>query len=132
VPINSRAKGKRAELEVCRLLSEGLGRRIHRNWQAQSAEGGHDISGLDFCSIESKHVKQWALPAWWAQTTGQARDAGRVPVLFYKMPLQGWYVVVPWGWLNPEFNSEPYPELANTVIIRVDQFVRVILARGLT
>ncbi len=64
---NSRRKGRAAEQEVARLLKELLGLEIRRNWQAQSAEGGHDLVGIPGWAIEVKRAERVRLSEWWEQ-----------------------------------------------------------------
>ena len=49
-----RNKGRSGEQEVARLIRDWLGLDVHRNWQAQTAEGGADLSGVPGWAIEVK------------------------------------------------------------------------------
>jgi hypothetical protein len=143
--INSRAKGIRLERELCALLTEGLGRKVTRNWQAQSAVGGHDLEGLDHFAPESKGDMSMSPQACWRQTLQQARDTGRIPVLFRKVPLLPWDVYVPiaavedcGGWAAPpagartaEYLSWIYCEFDDTVRMSMGAFCRWALRSGL-
>lgn len=94
----SRNKGKRAEREVIALIQpvvtdayEQARKRVpvlQRN-TIQSDLGGHDISGLEWLSLEVKHHAKSAIPGWWRQCTEQAATMGvhrsLTPVLFYRM-----------------------------------------------
>jgi hypothetical protein len=82
--INSRAKGRQAEQEVARILSDHLGIKLTRNWQQQAAQGGADLIGLDDWAIEIKHCKQY-LNAWWQQAETQAEAIKAKPVLIYRI-----------------------------------------------
>lgn len=93
----SRNKGKRAERQVIELLqpvidhvyAEANKRApiLQRN-TLQSDFGGHDISGLEWLSLEVKHCEQWSRGRWWQQCTEQAAKWGirrtLTPVLFYR------------------------------------------------
>jgi hypothetical protein len=93
----SRNKGKRAERQVIELIQpivdqcyEQAGRRppvMQRN-TLQSDQGGFDITGLEWLSLEVKHHENLQVEQWWRQTITQAAQnpTGRelVPVLFYK------------------------------------------------
>lgn len=99
-PQSARAKGSKAELEVLRLLEDGLGLKLVRNKQ-QTARGGRDISedtdrgqGIVPFAFEVKHQKAQSLNSWWAQTVRQAHDSGRRPVLFFRGNHQPWRVAV--------------------------------------
>ena len=85
--VNSRNKGRHGEQEVARILRDWLGLEIHRNWQAQSAEGGADIAGVDGWAIEVKRHKQAppaVLSAWWQQAKDQAARVGARPALLFR------------------------------------------------
>ena len=85
---NSKAKGKRGELEVVQLIKEHTGIEAHRNWLEQSAQGGVDIVGVPGWAIEVKRQKKW-LGKWWTQAAQQAKD-GNKPVLLYKLDRKPW------------------------------------------
>lgn len=89
---NSRAKGRRGELEACRLIYE------HTGWQAKRRvrqhAGDSDIEGVPGWSVE---VKNHAAPTlamirkWWEQATSQA---GKLrPLLVYKRQRGEWRFV---------------------------------------
>ena len=95
--INSRAKGKSAEREVIGLLQEMIPTlKLERNLD-QTRDGGYDIKGLEGWGPE---VKRYAQITWgdvdnfWKQTTTQAKDTGRKPVLFMREDRAPWVVVV--------------------------------------
>ena len=77
-----RTKGASAERVVARLIREWLGLDVHRNWQAQSADGGADLTGIPGWSIEIKRAKEFRND-WWTQAEEQARAWGTTPVLIY-------------------------------------------------
>ena len=95
--INSRAKGKSAEREVIGLLQEMIPTlKLERNLD-QTRDGGYDIKGLEGWAPE---VKRYAQITWGdvdnfqKQTTTQAKDTGRKPVLFMREDRAPWVVVV--------------------------------------
>ena len=88
---NSRAKGKRGELELVRMLSE-RGWPCERNLE-QSREGGSDIAGLPV-SLEIKRHEQIRLTAWWDQTQRQAAIEKKPPVLAYRSNGAPWQFLV--------------------------------------
>jgi|TARA_R110000751_G_scaffold1894_10_gene6969 Holliday junction resolvase len=90
----SRDKGQRGEREVCKLLEGHLGIAFKRNLM-QTAEGGHDVLGLDGCAIEVKRCEKLALEKWWKQTVTQAKDVSALPVLFFRRNSEEWTVAVP-------------------------------------
>ena len=77
-----RAKGATAERVVARLIREWLGLDVRRNWQAQSAAGGADLTGIPGWSIEIKRAKTFRHD-WWSQAEEQASAGGATPVLIY-------------------------------------------------
>lgn len=102
-PIDSRAKGQRAERELKNMLKESFpeyAEEFRRN-QDQSERGGHDILGLPSFAIECKSVAEFSLPRFWAQTVEQARRVDSLPALFRKVPLRGWEVYVHLRDINP-------------------------------
>lgn len=99
----SRDKGKRGELEIARMIREGLGVTVERNL-AQWRDGGTDLvpagdpdgwDALDkavagFAWEVKNQASQSPARQWWAQTLSQAQAVSRVPVLAYKVPYRGW------------------------------------------
>lgn len=87
MPLRSRDKGRRAELEVVKILQANGWPGAKRNAEAQASDGGVDIVGVHAWAIECK----WAegagrsdLTRWWHQTCRQADACGRRPVLFWR------------------------------------------------
>lgn len=102
-PINSRAKGIRAERELKNMLKESFPEHaelLKRN-QDQNAFGGHDLIGLPGFAPECKAVEQFLINGFWKQTVDQAAKTGELPVLFRKVPLKGWEVYLHLSHLNP-------------------------------
>ena len=97
-----RTKGHAGEREVARILRDWLGLEIHRNWQAQSAEGGADLSGIPGWAVEIKRAKVARIEDWWQQTIRQAHECESKPALIYRIdgfgrglePEDKWSVVV--------------------------------------
>lgn len=102
----ARNKGKRAERQVIDLLQPVVdwvyaeearmqAPILQRN-TLQSDFGGHDISGLEWLSLEVKHQEQRAVPSWWQQCCGQAAKWGirrsLTPVLWYRRNGEAWNV----------------------------------------
>jgi hypothetical protein len=102
-PINSRAKGARAERELKNMLKESFPEYVDdfRRNQDQSERGGHDILGLPGFAIECKSVAEFSLPRFWTQTVDQAGRVQLLPALFRKVPLRGWEVYVHLRDLDP-------------------------------
>lgn len=86
-------KGRSGEQELVRLLRDHLGVSMERNLQ-QTRDGGHDLNGLDALSIECKRAAKPILSSWWTQTIDQAKRAGRIPILAYRLDRKPWAFVV--------------------------------------
>ena len=124
--VNSRSKGRRGEQEVARMLRDGLGIDVHRNWEAQAAGGGCDIE-IPHYAIEVKNCAnptQGAIAKWWEQTVEQGKKAGDEPVLFFKIPRQSWRVVV----LDTAAGALGHSDYDDTLTMSVPHFIK--RARG--
>lgn len=84
----SRAKGARAEREVCALIRDLLG--VDARRRVRNHGGDSDVLGVHGWALEVKHRATLDLPGWWRQTVAQA-DAD-VPCLWFKVPRRGWRV----------------------------------------
>ena len=104
--INVRAKGQRAEREICDMLNsvaikvrcelrlpdlEKIDHPFQRN-QNQSAIGGSDITNPFGLEVEVKSCAQLSLNTWWNQTLDSAARTGGMPILVYKIKHKGWRV----------------------------------------
>ncbi len=97
-----RNKGIAAERAVATLIRDWLGLAVRRNWQAQSAEGGADLTGIPGWSLEIKHAKEFR-SEWWDQAVTQAQDALALPALVYLLDntrrgqpaIDRWRVILP-------------------------------------
>lgn len=92
---NSRAKGKRGELELAAFLRK-YGLSARRGQQFQGGAGSPDVvcDGLAGYHIEVKRVEAGSLYAWLDQAD---RDRGpqQVPVVFHKKNHRKWVVIMP-------------------------------------
>lgn len=91
--MNSKSKGKRGELELCRKLRE-YGYSCSRSVQYCGANGDADVVGLPGIHIECKRVERLNL----AEAMKQARrDAlpGEFPVVFHRRNDEPWLVTMP-------------------------------------
>ena len=89
---NSRAKGKRGELELSARLRE-LGFDARRGQQYSGANGDADVIGIDGLHIECKRTEQLRL--W--EALGQAqRDAraGEIPVVMHRANRRDWVAIM--------------------------------------
>ena len=89
--INSRAKGKRAELLLAHTLSE-YGFKCRRGVQ-YSGIGGDDVVGLPQIHIECKNVQRLNLRNAMAQSERDAKE-NDIPVVMHKMDRKPWLVTM--------------------------------------
>jgi len=85
MPINSRAKGKRIELELAHKLTE-LGHPARRGQQFSGGNNSPDIVclSLNNIHIECKGAKRADPAAWYRQAVEDAGE-GKTPVVMYKI-----------------------------------------------
>lgn len=88
--MNSRAKGKRAELELSRKLRE-YGYDCRRGVQYSGANGDADVVGLPGIHIECKRVERLNLEDAMAQSRRDARE-GEIPVVMHRKTRSPWLV----------------------------------------
>lgn len=93
MPVNSRAKGARAELELAKTLKEELGWNARRTQQFCGNNGDSDIQveGLPFF-IESKMVEKLNVQA--AMDKAAAQSRGQTPLLFHRKKRTDWLVTM--------------------------------------
>lgn len=89
----SREKGRRAEIELFKMLSEELGVSASRNVD-QAREGGADSLDVPGYSIECKRCERLTRPAWWRQAVAQAVKVQREPIVWYRQNRQEWRALV--------------------------------------
>lgn len=82
-----RAKGQNFERKMSKMFNESFGLPTERNLQ-QSVNGGDDLMGVPFFSIELKKHNTKAIGTWWKQCAESARRQSKMPVLIYEMPRQ--------------------------------------------
>ena len=97
--MNSRAKGKRGELELARALGE-YGYGCRRGQQYAGANGDADVVGLPGIHIECKRVERLDLSGAVAPARRDARP-GALPAVFHRRTREGWLVTMPLeGWME--------------------------------
>lgn len=80
--MDSKAKGKRFELELAAILRE-YGYEARRSQQfSGKTEDAADVVGLPGIHIEAKHVEQMRLYEWMAQAVRDAKTG--LPAVFHK------------------------------------------------
>lgn len=90
---NGRAKGKRAELELARVLRD-YGYDTRRGQQYCGANGDADVVGLPGVHIECKRVERLNLEDAVAQAQRDARP-GEMPVVMHRRNRGQWMVTMP-------------------------------------
>lgn len=91
--MNSRSKGKRGELELCRKLRE-YGYSCSRSVQYCGANGDADVVGLPGIHIECKRVERLNLTDAMHQAMRDTR-AGELPAVFHRRNDEPWMVTMP-------------------------------------
>lgn len=97
--INSKAKGKRGELELSKKLRE-YGYEARRTNQFCGANGDADVVGLKGIHIECKRVEHLNLYDAMAQAKHDAKD-GTTPTVFHRKNNCKWLVTMELGdWIE--------------------------------
>ena len=91
--VNSREKGKRAELDVARLLRAHGFDRARRGQQYTGIHGDADVIGVPGIHIEVKHVEKLNLDEAYAQSVRDAKP-GEIPVVIHRKSRQGFKVTM--------------------------------------
>ena len=91
--MNSKSKGKRGELELCRKLRE-YGYSCSRSVQYCGANGDADVVGLPGIHIECKRVERLNLTDAMHQAMRDTR-AGELPAVFHRRNDEPWLVTMP-------------------------------------
>lgn len=107
MPINSRAKGKRGELELANVLKE-YGYDTRRGVQYNGSDGSPDVVGLPSVHIECKRVEKLNLDKAMSQSIRDARD-GEIPVVMHRKDRGDWLVtmqLVDWIELYKEWSKD--------------------------
>lgn len=97
--MNSKAKGKRGELEVAKILREH-GYDARRGQQFSGANGDPDVVGLPGVHIEVKYREHLNLYEAMAQSKGDALP-GEIPVVVHRKSREKWLVTLDFErWLD--------------------------------
>lgn len=90
--MNSRAKGKRGELELSHIL-QAFGFDTRRGQQYCGANGDPDVVGLPGIHIECKRVEHLNISEAMKQSRQDARK-GEVPAVFHRKNTERWLVTI--------------------------------------
>lgn len=128
--VNIRVIGQNFERKMSKKFNESFGIDCQRNLQ-QSINGGDDLLGVPFFSIELKKHKTKAIGTWWRQCEESARRQGKMPVLIYEMPRQKPTVVMRVTDVSPALVEAPtLPVASNRLFVGLvelswEQYCRV-------
>ena len=127
--MNIRKKGANAELELAKLIQDGLLEHhgievdMTRNLE-QVRSGGHDLNGLPHFSIEVKRQENLSINTWWKQACDQAEGINRIPVLAYRQSRKEWLFVMPLISINSMFFSQKQKyDGGHTMTVKMDSFL---------
>ena len=96
MPINSRQKGKRTELELAHKLEEIMGWTARRTAQFCGANGDSDVTveNIPQLFVESKCVERLNVVAAMEQAASDAKAAGKLPCLCHRRKRTEWLVTI--------------------------------------
>lgn len=90
----NRAKGARAENEVCHLIRDLTGDEVRRNL-SQTRDAGGDVKWGPFY-LEVKYQQKFAMPEWQKQAVQSAAGGGNlVPAVVYRRPNEQFWISLP-------------------------------------
>lgn len=90
--INSKAKGKKGELELANKLKEyGYDTRRSVQYCGKAEEGQADIVGLPGIHIECKRVEKLNIDKAMEQAVNEAKE-GEIPAVFHRKNRKDWNV----------------------------------------
>lgn len=84
----SREKGKRAEREAARALSDLLGVQVRRSQQYAGGVDSADVVGVDGLHVEVKHQERMQLYDWIAQAVSDSGEG--VPIVVHRRNRSEW------------------------------------------
>ena len=91
--INSKQKGKRAELEIAQILRNQGHLDARRGAQYCGINGDADVVGVKGIHIEVKHQEKVYDEKWMKQAEDDARH-GELPVVIYRRNREQWKVLI--------------------------------------
>lgn len=91
--INSRAKGKRAELEIAHFLQDHGYKDARRSQQYAGINNDADVVGLPGIHVEVKMVERLNIDKAMQQSIRDAKD-GETPAVFHRKNRQPWKVTM--------------------------------------
>jgi hypothetical protein len=92
--INSRAKGKKGELEIAKILRETYGfENVKRGQQYSGINGDADIVGLPYMHCEVKRVENLNIEKALQQAKRDCKE-GKIPAVFHRKNGEKWKVTL--------------------------------------
>lgn len=91
--MNSRRKGKRGELELCKWLRDNWDVDVRRGQQFCGANGDADITGVTGLHIECKRVEALNISKAILQAVTDARR-GETPAVFHRRSGDQWLITI--------------------------------------
>lgn len=91
--INSRAKGKKGELELAQVLRKQGHLEARRGQQYCGLDGNADVIGVKGIHIECKRQERIADEMWMKQAEDDARK-GEIPVVIYRRNHEKWKLLI--------------------------------------
>jgi hypothetical protein len=89
---SARSKGKRGELELCKILSQALSipvRRVPLSGAMEGHKGDLEVPGLH---VEVKRAETWHLAEWIRQMEDQSGD--KMGALMFRKSRSPWYCLM--------------------------------------
>lgn len=111
--INSRAKGKRGELELASILRDEGYSEVRRSQQFAGINGDSDLIGLPHIHIEVKRVESLNIEKAMKQARDDSHKTGDIPTVFHRKNGDGWKVTMDfkdWIQLYREWEAGKYLE----------------------
>lgn len=91
--MNSRAKGKRGELELAAWLRNHGYPEARRGVQYNGADGSADVIGMPGYHIEVKRVEKTAIEDWLKQAEKDSRE-NEIPIVFHRRNGEEWKITL--------------------------------------
>ncbi len=89
---NSKAKGKRGELEVAHILQEhGYDARRTAQYCGNTGDAS-DVVGIPGYHVEVKYQERMELYKWYAQAVNDSEKSGDVPIVVHRQSRKPWLV----------------------------------------
>lgn len=127
--VNIRQKGQNFERKMAKKFNSSFGLTVERNLQ-QSINGGDDLLGVPFFSVELKKHNTKSIGTWWRQCEESAKRQDKMPVLIYELPRKQPVIVMRKTDIADCFPGAEFKEASNRLFVGLveitwDDFCRV-------